>query len=506
MCQLRDANPRPLQRFGDEMRRCLPFKGRVHRQHHFFNAGLPGGLLDAGLPGGSLNAGAPGQAGLQLADPQLLGADTVQRRQQAAQHLIAPRKKAAALQRPEIGDIGNHTKEGRIALRIAADATGGFNVEIAAASAFDEAVGDARHRVGQGAHQRLPVLHQIKQDAPRRTRPEARKPRQKRRQILQTVFVHTATLPFCNPSKPSIGLAMRLAFMGTPDFAVTALDALVEAGHDVAAVYTQPPRRANRGRLTKSPVQQRAEALGLAVRTPETLRDPGVQQAFAALRLDVAVVAAYGLLLPQPILDVPRFGCLNIHASLLPRWRGAAPIQRAILAGDEQTGVTIMAMERGLDTGPMLATAAIPIGDQTAGELTAALAGLGAGLLLDVLQRPAPWPMVPQPEGASYAAKIDKAESRIDWARPAAELERLVRAMQPAPGAWFLADGERVKLIEAETVAIDTDAPPGTLLAGETVATTAGGLRLVAVQPAGGRPMAADAYLRGRRLVAGQPL
>ena len=300
---------------------------------------------------------------------------------------------------------------------------------------------------------------------------------------------------------------MRLAFMGTPDFAATALDALFAAGHEVAAVYTQPPRPANRGRLTKSTVQQRAEALGLAVRTPATLRDPGVQAEFAALSLDVAVVAAYGLLLPAAILAAPRHGCVNLHASLLPRWRGAAPVQRAILADDRETGITLMQMERGLDTGPMLAAARVPIGRKTAGTLTAELAGLGAGLLLDLLARPLPWPAAPQPgEGVTYAAKIDKAESRIDWNQPAAAIDRLVRAMQPAPGAWFLHDGERVKLIEAEPAASEHPAAAGTLLRDTLVATGDGGLRLLTVQPAGKAAMPAADWLRGRRLLPGQPL
>jgi methionyl-tRNA formyltransferase len=297
---------------------------------------------------------------------------------------------------------------------------------------------------------------------------------------------------------------MRIAFMGTPDFARVALDALVEAGHDVAAVYTQPPRSANRGRLTPSPVHLRAEQLGLPVRTPERLKAAEDQAAFAALGLDVAVVAAYGLLLPQAILDAPRHGCLNIHGSLLPRWRGAAPVQRAILAGDTETGVTIMQMEKGLDTGPMLRTATVAIGRQTAGELMAELAHLGARLMVETLGL-LPLQGTAQPtEGVTYAHKIDKAEARIDWALPATGLDRLVRAMQPSPGAWFDSSGARVKLIAAEPA--DGAGPPGSLLPGDCVATGQGALRLLTVQPEGRPRMPAADWLRGRRLQPGSLL
>src|SRR5688500_8570910 len=217
---------------------------------------------------------------------------------------------------------------------------------------------------------------------------------------------------------------MRIVFMGTPDFAVPTLDALIAAGHDIAAVYSQPPRRAGRGKaLRPSPVQRRAEDAGIQVRTPLSLRDAETQQAFAALKPDVAVVAAYGLILPQPILDVPRHGCLNVHASMLPRWRGAAPIQRAILAGDRRTGVTIMRMERGLDTGPMLAVNPTEIDRKTAGELSAELAGMGGALMATVLDRIPEVGAMPQREaGATYAPKIEKQEARLDFTRTAAEV------------------------------------------------------------------------------------
>ncbi|MGL6044423.1 MAG: methionyl-tRNA formyltransferase, partial [Sandaracinobacteroides sp.] len=257
---------------------------------------------------------------------------------------------------------------------------------------------------------------------------------------------------------------MRLAFMGTPDFAVAALDALVAAGHTIVAVYTQPPRPANRGRLTPSPVQLRAEALQLPVRHPESLKGEAEKADFAALDLDCAVVAAYGLLLPRAILEAPRLGCLNIHASLLPRWRGAAPIQRAILAGDRETGVTIMQMEKGLDTGPMLKVASLPIDRETAGDLADKLATLGARLTVETLAA-LPLVAIPQPaDGIVYAHKIDKAEALLDWALSADRLDRLVRAMQPSPGAWFESGGGRVKLIEAEPGA--ESGAPGTLLHG----------------------------------------
>ncbi len=298
---------------------------------------------------------------------------------------------------------------------------------------------------------------------------------------------------------------MRLAFMGTPDFAVTALDALVTAGHRVAAVYTQPPRPGNRGRLTPSPVQLRAEALGLEVRSPMNFRDEAERAAFAALDLEVAVVAAYGLILPTPVLEAPTLGCLNIHASLLPRWRGAAPVQRAILAGDTDTGVTIMQMEKGLDPGPMLAMARVPVGSATAGELTVALAEVGAALLLDVLARLPEVSSVPQSEaGVTYAHKIDKAEARIDWSEEAAAIVRRVRAMQPSPGAWFTGGGLRVKLIAAEATA--GEGPAGTVLAEGAIVSGRGAVRPLVVQPEGKGPMPADAWWRGRRLVPGDRL
>ena len=247
---------------------------------------------------------------------------------------------------------------------------------------------------------------------------------------------------------------MRLAFMGTPDFAVPTLQALVDAGHQIAAVYSQPPRPANRGKkLTPSPVQLLAEQLGLQVRTPVSLKGEDEKAAFAALDLDACVVAAYGLILPRTVLDAPRHGCLNVHGSLLPRWRGAAPVQRAILAGDAMTGVTIMQMEAGLDTGPMLLKGETPVAGKTAGELTDEIAELGARLMVQVLGDLSAFPPVVQPdEGVTYAAKVDKAEARLDFSRSAVEVERQVRAFNPMPGAFFELNGERLRVHSAEIV------------------------------------------------------
>ncbi len=301
---------------------------------------------------------------------------------------------------------------------------------------------------------------------------------------------------------------MRIAFMGTPQFAVPTLDALVAAGHEVVAAYAQPPRPAGRGKaLRPSPVQQRAEAMGVEVRTPLSLKDPGAQADFAALDLDVAVVAAYGLILPKPILEAPRRGCVNVHASLLPRWRGAAPIQRAILAGDGTTGVTIMKMEEGLDTGPMLAAMGVPVGRKTAGELTEELARLGAEWMVEVLGQ---WDRIgprAQPEAqATYAPKIRKEETRLDFARPAIELERRVRAYNPAPGAWFEAGGERIRLLAAEPVAASGE--PGEVLPdrGLTIACGEQALAAVLVQRSGRAPMSGAELLRGFPIAPGTKL
>ncbi len=305
---------------------------------------------------------------------------------------------------------------------------------------------------------------------------------------------------------------MRLAFMGSPDFAVPALLALHAAGHDIAAVYTQPPRPAGRGQAVRCcAVQAAAERLGLPVRTPARLRsDPAAQAAFAALGLDAAVVAAYGLILPQAMLDAPARGCLNIHASLLPRWRGAAPIQAALLAGDAETGITIMRMDAGLDTGPMLRAEAVPIPPRaTAADLHDVLADLGARLIRQVLADPPP--AVPQPEaGATYAPRLTRADGRIDWTRDAAALDRQVRAFTPWPGSFTALAGAPLKVLAAQPDA--GEGPPGTVLdpgpRGEAllIACGTGALRLTRVQLAGGAALDAAAFLRGHKLAPGTRL
>jgi len=300
---------------------------------------------------------------------------------------------------------------------------------------------------------------------------------------------------------------MRIIFMGTPDFAVPALRALHQAGHEVVCVYTQPPRAAGRGKkLSPTPVQVAAEELGLEVRVPVSLKGAEAQEAFAALEAHVAVVAAYGLILPQAVLDVPLFGCLNIHASLLPRWRGAAPIHRAIAAGDAVTGVTIMQMEAGLDTGPMLHKVETEVGRKTTGELTAELADLGAAAMVAVLADLGAFPPEPQDDTqAIYAPKIDKGEARIDWNAPAAMIERMVRALAPFPGAWFALGGERVKLLLAE-VAEGAGEPGKVLDERLTIACGEAALRPLRLQPAGKPAMDLAAFLNGRKVAAGTML
>ncbi|AQR72941.1 methionyl-tRNA formyltransferase [Sphingomonas sp. LM7] len=300
---------------------------------------------------------------------------------------------------------------------------------------------------------------------------------------------------------------MRIIFMGTPEFAVPVLDALVAASHDVVAAYSQPPRRGNRGKVAPSPVQARAEALGIEVRTPLSFRkEPDAVVAFAALGADVAVVAAYGLILPVAVLAAPRLGCLNVHGSLLPRWRGAAPIQRAILAGDAETGVGIMQMEAGLDTGPVRLEGRTPIGGKTAGELSGELSEMGARLMVEVLRDIGCYPAAAQPEdGVTYAAKIDKAEARLDFLRTAAEVERQVRAFNPAPGAFFELGGERVRVHSAEVAAESGEA--GTVLDDRmTIACGAGAIRPLLVQRAGRGVMTSQDLLRGFAIPAGTRL
>ena len=305
---------------------------------------------------------------------------------------------------------------------------------------------------------------------------------------------------------------MRIAFMGTPPFAVPTLAALHAAGHDIVAVYSQPPRPAQRGKkLQKSPVQVWAEEHGLPVRTPKSLKSEEAQAEFAAWDLDVAVVAAYGLILPQAILSAPREGCLNVHGSILPRWRGAAPVQRAILAGDAETGVTIMQMDAGLDTGAMRLIETTTIGRKSAGVLTHELAEMGALMMVKVLSDLHAFQPEAQPdEGVTYAAKIDKSEARFDFLTSAVQVERQVRAFNPVPGAFFELDGERYKILAAEVVhpadTVAGAAPGVTLDDALTIACNPGAIRVGRVQRAGKPAMEAGELLRGRAIPKGTRL
>ena len=294
---------------------------------------------------------------------------------------------------------------------------------------------------------------------------------------------------------------MRIIFMGTPDFSVPVLDALVEAGHDIAAVYCQPPRPAGRGKKDRpTPVHARAEALGLEVRHPVSLKGADAQQALADLQADIAVVVAYGLILPQVVLDAPRHGCLNIHASLLPRWRGAAPIHRAIMAGDAETGICIMQMEAGLDTGPVLLRQTTPIGaEETTAGLHDRLSVMGAALIVEALARlPELAPEVQPEEGVTYAHKIDKAEARVDWSAPAAEVDRKIRGLSPFPGAWCEMNGVRVKLLASRL--IEGTGAPGAVLDGLTIACGDGAVAVQKAQRPGKRAMESEEFLRGMEM------
>lgn len=300
-------------------------------------------------------------------------------------------------------------------------------------------------------------------------------------------------------------MPLRLVFMGTPDFSVPTLIDLVGQGHEIVAVYTQPPRPAGRGMSERrSPVHEKADAFGIPVVTPKTLKDPAEQETFATLGTDAAVVVAYGLLLPKPILDAPSHGCFNLHASLLPRWRGAAPINRAVMAGDNQTGVMVMRMEEGLDTGPVCMSERVAIGaDMTAGQLHDVLARLGGDLMvraLAALERDALSCTAQDDDGATYARKIDKAETRVDWTRRSGDVHNHIRGLSPFPGAWceMVLGGkpERVKILRAEKATGESG--PGTVLEPDlTVACGGGAVRLLEIQRAGKAAMSAAAFLRG---------
>jgi len=301
-------------------------------------------------------------------------------------------------------------------------------------------------------------------------------------------------------------MTLRLAFMGTPEFAVPALAELIAQGHDIAAVYSQPPRPSGRGmETTPGPVHKFAQTAGLEVRTPLSLKSPDEQAAFVALGLDAAVVVAYGLLLPKAILDAPRLGCFNLHGSLLPRWRGAAPIQRAVMAGDAQTGVMVMHMDEGLDTGPVLMAERVTIGRKTSGELADQLSRLGADLMVRALGGLERGQVSEQPQtqdGVTYARKILKDEARIDWTKSAAEIDCLIRGLSPAPGAFTEVKGERLKILLAEPVSGNGN--PGAVIGDDlTIACGSGALRLLKVQRAGGKAMAADDLLKGFALPPG---
>lgn len=305
---------------------------------------------------------------------------------------------------------------------------------------------------------------------------------------------------------------LDIVFMGTAAFAVPSLVALHRSRHRLCAVYTQPPRPAGRGhKLRPTPVHEAAAELGLDVRTPTSLKDPGIQAELRALAADVGVVAAYGLILPEAVLDAPGHGCLNLHGSLLPRWRGAAPVQRAIMAGDEETGIDIFVMEPGLDTGPVLASERVPIPpDATAGSLLDTLAERAARMVVPTVEGHVTGELVavPQPEtGVTYAHKIDKSEGRIDWHRPAVVIERLVRALEPHPGAFTDHGATRIRVRSAEVLPEPSDAPPGTVLDDAlTVACEEGRLRLKLLQRAGGKPLDAASFLRGHPLPTGTRL
>jgi len=304
-------------------------------------------------------------------------------------------------------------------------------------------------------------------------------------------------------------MSLRLAFMGTPDFAVPTLSELIGQGHEIACVYSQPPRPKGRGLASEpTPVAKIAETYGLPVRTPLSLKDANAQAEFVALELDAAVVVAYGLLLPKPILDAPKLGCFNLHGSLLPRWRGAAPIQRAIMAGDKETGVMAMRMEEGLDTGPVLMAERTPIGRKTYGELQGELSRLGADLMARAISALALGQAVETPQsedGVTYAKKILKDEARIDWSKSAREIDCLIRGLSPVPGAWCEVRGERLKILYAEPVS-GKGAPGEVLDNNLTIACAEGALRLTRLQRAGKSPMTAGELLRGFALPKGAKL
>jgi methionyl-tRNA formyltransferase len=299
---------------------------------------------------------------------------------------------------------------------------------------------------------------------------------------------------------------MRLAFMGTPDFAVPALINLIDEGHEVVCVYTQPPKPSGRGqKINKTPIHRLAEEHNIEVRTPKSLKSSEAQEAFAALNVDAAIVAAYGLILPKKILEAPKFGCINIHASLLPRWRGAAPIHRALLAGDKKTGITIMQMDEGLDTGPMISQAKVAITPQmTAADLHDTLSLLGGKLLIETLNQNQILARSQPEVGVTYAHKISKAESEIDWTKPANQIERKIRAFTPWPGTFFCYGDDKIRILAAEVIKNAISVTPGQVCDdGLTISCGEGALRLLKLQRPGKKPMQIDEFLRGFEIKSG---
>jgi methionyl-tRNA formyltransferase len=481
--ELRDADGKAFDPFRQIMSGRLPLQRGVHRQDD---------LVDI----------ARFDAGDERVDGKVFGTDAFERGEAAAKNVKAAREQAGALQGPKVGDFLYHAERSLVAAEVGADRTRIGSVDIAAGRTGFESFIDGFQGGAQRTKRRLALLEQVEHGTARRTGAEAGKTRQRLGQGFDFGRRHREQIGGCAPARQRVeGVPMRIIFMGTPDFAVPTLEALVAAGHAVVAAYSQPPRPGGRrGRETvASPVQQRAERLGIAVRHPVSLRGADEQAAFAALDADVAVVAAYGLILPKAVLASPRHGCLNVHGSLLPRWRGAAPVQRAILAGDAETGVGIMQMEAGLDTGPVRLAGRVAVTGKTAGDLTTELAALGARLMVEVLDDLAAHPPVPQLEkGVTYASKIDKAEARIDFTRSATEVERLVRAMNPAPGAWFEVAGERVKVLAADVLPFSFPGGEGTTVNDAlTIACGDGAIRPTLVQRAGRGVTSGAEMLRG---------
>ena len=473
----------------DVMRGRLPLQRGIHRQDHFVDA-----------PG--LNP--PDQR----IDRQIFRADAFQRGQSPAKDMEATGEQPRAIKRPKIGNFLDHAQCARVTARIDANLARVGCIDIAARRAGRESQVDSGQRRQQWTQHGFALLEQMQDGTPRRARAKAGEPGQRLGERVNLGRSHEGTDRGLRTPLPSGERGqMRIVFMGTPDFAVPILRALVDHGHDVVAAYCQPARRAGRGKaLSPSPVELCAQALHIPVRTPVSLRDAAVQAEFAALKADVGVVAAYGLILPRAVLDLPRHGCLNVHGSLLPRWRGAAPVQRAILAGDAETGVDIMQMESGLDTGPILLEERTSVAGKTAGDLTAELSMIGARLMLTVLADLAGLPAAKQAEdGVSYASKIDKAEAQLDFTLAASAVERQVRAFNPAPGAYFVFGGERIRVLSA--LVEGGAGSPGTVIDDRLgIATGEGVIRPVTLQRAGRGVMTSAELLRGFAIPAGSQL